>query len=131
MKHALSLVLFLCCFASIAAPKQEYYELRTYILKDKSQEEKVEKFLQDALLPALHRASIAHVGVFKPVETDTTYGKRIYLLIPYSSLDQFNKVPGSLTKDKQYLAAGKDYLDAAYENPPYARIQSILLKAFT
>jgi len=141
MKHTLWLLLILSAptvfaaptsaAATFSAPKQEFYELRTYFLKDKSQEESVDKFLQEALVPALHRASIPHVGVFKPVETDTTYGKRIYVLIPYHSLEQFMKTPDALAKDKQYLAAGKAYLNAPYYNPPYTRIQSILLQAFT
>lgn len=132
MKYAfLPHLLLLCVASAFAAPKQEYYELRTYLLKDKGQEEKVEKFLQSALLPALHRASIADVGVFKPLETDSTFGKRIYVLIPYASFDEFARMPEVLLKDKQYLDAGKEYLDAAYDNPPYVRIQKILLRAFT
>ena len=131
MKNILLLHFILSACTLFAATKQEFYELRTYYVREKSQEERVDKFLQEALVPALHRASIPHVGVFKPVETDTTYGKRIYVLIPYKTLDQFLKMPEVLAKDKQYLAAGKEYLDAPYDNPPYARIQSIVLRAFT
>jgi hypothetical protein len=129
------LVLVFCCgvtaVAFSAAPKREYYEIRVYSFKEKSQEEKIEKYLRDAYLPALHRAGISKVGVFKPLETDTTYGKRIYVLIPYSSLDQFTKLPAVLGKDKAYTTLGTEYLDAAYDNPPYTRIQTILLQAFT
>ncbi|MBA4056478.1 MAG: NIPSNAP family containing protein [Marivirga sp.] len=132
MKHIL-LVIF--CTISVSAisiaPKREYYEIKIYTIKDKSQEEKVDKFLKDAFLPALHRAGIGKVGVFKPVETDTTYGKRIYVFIPYSSMDQFTKLPEMLQKDKQYESAGREYLTAPFDNPPYVRIQSILLLAFT
>ncbi len=114
-----------------APPKREYYELRIYTFRDRSQEEAIDRFLKGALIPALHRASVPTVGVFKPVETDSTYGKRIYVLIPYSSLDQYTRVPEDLLKDKQYSAAGAEYLDAPYNNPPYTRMQSILLQAFT
>lgn len=131
-KRILLLIFCAISFAAIGAtPKREYYEIRTYFFKDKSQEEKVEKFLKDAFLPALHRAGINKVGVFKPVETDSTYGKRIYLLIPYKSLDQFTKLPEVMQKDKAYETAGQEYLNAPYTNPPYARIQSVLLLAFT
>jgi hypothetical protein len=125
---------FLCGISFItfsAAPKREYYEIRIYSFKEKSQEEKIEKFLKDAYLPALHRAGITKVGVFKPIETDTTFGKRIYLLIPYASLEQFTKIPDVLQKDQQFASAGAPYLDAPYDNPPYSRMQKILLKAFT
>ncbi len=130
----LILLLLLCgvSFAALSvAPKREYYEIRTYFFKDKSQEEKADKFLKDAYLPALKRAGISKVGVFKPVETDSTYGKRIYLLIPYTSLDQFTKLPDVLQKDKLFETAGQEYLHAPYTAPPYARIQSVLLLAFT
>jgi hypothetical protein len=129
------IVLLLVCYISLAsltaAPKREYYEIRTYFFKDKSQEEIVDKFLERAYLPALHRAGITKVGVFKPVEADSTYGKRIYVLIPYNSLDQFSKLPELLQKDKTYETAGQQYLNAPYTNPPYTRIQSVLLLAFS
>ncbi len=113
------------------AQKREYYELRTYILQGKSHEERVDKFLKEAFLPAMHRAGISKVGVFKPVESDTTSGKRIYVMIPYTSLDQFAKIPGVLDNDKQFQLAGMDYLNATFDNPPYIRIQSVLLQAFS
>jgi len=133
MKHLLIVIFCTSSFAAFSvALKREYYEIRIYTLKDKSQEEKVEKFLKGAFLPALHRAGIGKVGVFKPVETDTAaYGKRVYVFIPYSSMDQFTKLPETLQKDKQYESAGGEYLTAAYDNPPYVRMQSILLLAFT
>lgn len=132
MKHLLLLIFCGMSLAAVSvAPKREYYEIRTYYFKEKSQEEKVDKFLKEAYLPALHRAGIAKVGVFKPVESDSTNGKRIYLLIPYASMDHFTKLPEALQKDKQFEAAGKEYLEALYDNPPFTRIQSVLLQAFT
>lgn len=128
------LLLILCCFSAIAfsaPPKREYYEIRVYSFKDKTQEDKIDKYLKEAFLPALHRASVGKIGVFKPVETDTTFGKRIYVLIPFTSLDQYARLSETLQKDKQYDAAGKDYLETSYETPPYTRMQSILLQAFT
>src|SRR5882672_6006094 len=68
---ALFLLLTSCVFA---APPREFYELRTYRFKTNEQEQRTENYLQKALLPALHRANIKHVGVFKPVETDSTFG---------------------------------------------------------
>lgn len=111
-------------------PKQEFYSIRIYQLKSAAQEERVEKFLQTAYLPALHRLGIAQVGVFTPVDNDTAAVRRIYVLIPFNSLEQFLRLPALLEKDTQYLAGGKDYLDAVYNDPPYQRIESILLEAF-
>lgn len=113
-----------------AAQKQEFYNIRIYQLAIAQQEARVDSFLRQALLPALHRQGIEQVGVFKPVGNDTAAIRRIYVFIPLKSLDQFAALPASLTKDAQYLADGRSYLDATYDDPPYARIESILLQAF-
>lgn len=126
-------MLFISCFdtESIAAPSTEFYELKIYQIDTPEQEKVVEEYLQQAYLPALHRYGIAKVGVFKPIEQDTTYfGKRIYVLVPFQSLEKFAALPEALLKDKKYLEAGKKYIDAPYNAPPYARIESIILKAF-
>ncbi|MDR3712136.1 MAG: NIPSNAP family protein [Puia sp.] len=116
--------------ATSAPPKREFYSIRVYQLKTKEQEQTVDKYLQAAFLPALHRLGIAQVGVFKALGNDTAAVRRIYLLIPFRSVDQFVKLPSLLEKDNQYLADGKDYLDAAHNDPPYSRIETILLQAF-
>jgi len=111
--------------------KLEYYELKVYLVKDKDQEARVDLFLKKAYLPGLHKSGIKNIGVFKPLETDTAFGKRIYVLIPYRSLDQFAKITDELLADSQFNINGVEYLDAEYTNPPYLRIESTLLRAFT
>jgi hypothetical protein len=131
-RFVLLLFVFLAAISSYAQKeKREFYEIKTYKLKDKNQEVVVDAFLKNAYLPALHQAGIKKVGVFKPMETDSTFGKRIVVLIPYNSLEQFAKIPDLLTADKQFNLNGKEYLDAVYTNPPYERIESVLLRAFT
>lgn len=142
MKNKISLKLRLLFMAALlmttafinslsAAPaKQQYYEIKIYRTADKSQETRVDAYLKDAYLPALHRAGIPIVGVFKPVEADTAFGKLIYVFIPYKTIDQFIQLPDLLEKDKVFTEAGKSFTDAAYNEPPYLRHESILLKAF-
>lgn len=110
--------------------KQQYYEIRIYHVTDKTQEGKVDAYLKEAYLPALHRAGIPIVGVFKPVEADTAFGKLIYILIPLKTVDQFMQLPGLLLKDKVFADAGKSFTDAPFSEPPYKRYESIFLKAF-
>ena len=136
-KTALLFFLFIAGFRpgshaveTLAKEKQEFYSIRIYELKNKEQEERLDKFLQNALLPALHRQGIPQVGVFKPLSNDTAATRRIYLLIPVSNLEKFSSLPAALSGDAQYLADGKDYLDANHSDPPYIRIESILLQAF-
>jgi hypothetical protein len=110
--------------------KQQYYEIKIYRVADNTQAEKVDAYLKDAYLPALHRAGISTVGVFKPVETDTASGRLIYVFIPFNTMDQFMKLPDLLNKDKVYAEAGKSFCDAPWDKPPYVRLENILLKAF-
>ena len=130
--NALLLLLFVAVsFKSSGAAKQQYYEIRIYTISGPVQEKMVDAYLRDAYLPALHRAGIAKAGVFKPVETDTaSFGKLIYLFIPFKTIEQYAELPGILEKDKVYAEAGKSFVDAPFDNPPYQRQQSILLKAF-
>ena len=133
LTHALALILFTSLFLQVqAAPKREYYEIKIYTIETPEQEKILDEFLKNAYLPALHRAGINRVGVFKPIESDTAwFGKRVYVITPFNSLDQFASLDATLQKDKAYLEAGKDYIDAPYNSPPYFRIESIILQAFT
>jgi hypothetical protein len=130
--RTLLLLLFIALsFRSFSAPKQQYYEIRIYTVAGPEQESRVDAFLKDAYIPALHRAGISKAGVFKPVETDTaTFGKLIYVFIPYKTIEEYAELPSILEKDKAYADAGKSFIDAPFDNPPYMRNQSILLKAF-
>ena len=113
-----------------AAPKQEYYSLRVYSLKTKEQETRIDTYLQTALLPALHKMGITEVGVFKAIDNDTAAIRRVYVLIPFKNLEQWLGLAEALARDAQYASVGKDYLEATYDNPPYSRMESILLQAF-
>ena len=124
------LLLFVSLSAFAAPPKREFYEIKVYQVKNPDQEARVEKYLKDAYVPAMHRAGIKNIGVFKPVPTDSTAGKLIYVLTPLKSVDQLVGFSEALNKDAAYLSAGKDYIDAEYSNPPYVRIQSTILRAF-
>lgn len=132
MKRLILIVCFLTSHAvATNAAVREFYELRTYRFNDSTQLQRVEYYLQHALLPALHRHGIQKVGVFKPIESDTTYGKKLILLIPFKSLNDLESLEEKLSKDKQYLSDGKDYIDAPYDNPPYLRFEKTILKSFS
>ena len=125
------LILFFSFFGfQAAAQKMDFYQIKVYQLRNKEQEDRVDRFLQSAFLPALHRLGIAHVGVFKPLANDTAAIRRIYVFIPMNSLDQWTKIEQGLKKDKQISQDGADYLNALYSDPPYTRMESILLQAF-
>lgn len=117
--------------AAAKPPQREYYEIRVYHVKDAAQEGIVDQYLQQAFIPALRKAGISKVGVFKPVGNDTAADRRVYVLVPYRSLDQFVQLPHQLEADKQHATSGAAYVDAVYNAAPYTRMESILLQAFT
>ncbi len=123
------LLLFLMISCQPSA-RQEYYQLKVYNFSTASQEARLDKYLGDSYLPALHRAGIRHVGVFKPVEGEDDYGKKIYVLIPSRSIGDLVNLPGILERDKEYTADAADYIDAPYNAPPYDRIEVTLMRAF-
>lgn len=117
-------------YATGKKPRQEFYEIKIYHLKNTDQEKSVDDYLQHALLPALHKAGITKIGVFKPLANDTAADKLLYVFIPMNSMDQLLSLPLQLEKDAEYNNAGAAYLNAVYTSPPFTRMESILLKAF-
>jgi hypothetical protein len=117
-------------FGSLRAQSNDFYQLKIYSFENELQVKQVDSFLKQAFLPALHRSGISKVGVFKPVNEEQVQTKKIYILIPLKSLEQFEKLPELLDKDQQFQMDGKDYINASYDNPPYLRIESIILKTF-
>jgi hypothetical protein len=113
------------------APAPEFYSLLVYRIKNKDQEAKVDQYLRQAYLPALHRAGKNKVGVFKPVTSDTTaFGKLIYVLTPYRSLDEFNNISTDLNNDEKLKEDGSTYLNSKFNEAPFERMENILLRAF-
>lgn len=130
MRTSVLLSITTCLFA-LSAMGRDFYELKIYHLTSAEQSAQLDDFLKNAYLPALHRAGIPHVGVFKPIVNAEVADKRqVYVFIPYASYDQFSALDGVLVQDKLYRKAGEAYIQASYDAPPYERIETILLNAF-
>jgi hypothetical protein len=126
------LLLMLIVFANINAQnKREYYQLKTYTVNNEIQEQLVDTYLKKAFLPSLKRYGINSVGVFKLHNDTFVKADKIYVLIPFASLLQFETLEDFLLKDKAHLSDGETYLHAAHDKAPYERINSILMRAFT
>jgi len=111
-------------------PMREFYQLTVYHFKSPEQEKVLDNYFQNALLPALHRMKITNVGVFKSWANDTLADKLVYVFVPFKSLDMVTELPSKLKADAGYMSAGAPYIDAAYDDPPYSRMETILLHAF-
>ncbi len=134
MKKLTILVLsaLLLSFTTATKEVREWYELKIYTLDKPDQGKRMDDFLKDAYLPAMHKLGLSSIGVFKPLETDTaTFGKKIYVLIAYPSLQKFSEVQTNLNKDQEFQNRGKDYIEAKHDNVPFNRIETVLMKSFS
>jgi hypothetical protein len=130
-KQLLILAVLLFATTEIAlAAGRDFYQIQVYRLSSKAQETRTDNFLKMAYLPALHRAGIKTVGVFKPIPSDTISGNQIIVWLPLTSLDQLDKLQSTLSSDVAYQTQGADFLNSAFDNVPFQRKESILLKAF-
>lgn len=131
LSPVLTFVLAICFAVNAFAADREFYAIQIFNLENAAQEQQVDRYLEQAYLPALHRMGIQNIGVFKPIGNDTSSNRRIIVWIPFKKMDQFVSMTDKLAKDKQYQQAGMAYLDAAYNQPAYKRMETILLRAFT
>jgi hypothetical protein len=116
---------------AIAPPARQYYQLIVYHIKDKTQEQRLDKYLSEAYLPFLHRSGIKTVGTFKTANIDTARDKRIYVFVPFNSLNDFVRISQTLQENKGLVETGSEYITSDYTNAPYIRKESILMQAFT
>lgn len=130
----LSVLTVLVCMmmqsASSAVAKTMYIQLKVYHFQQAQQEQQLDQYLSNAYLPALHKLGFKQVAVFKPLKNSENADKLIYVLTYSDRLENFAKLDVNLEKDKQYQEAGKSYLDLAHNNPPFQRIETILMRAF-
>src|SRR5471030_770539 len=100
--------------ATAKAATREYFQLKIYHYKTQEQETRLEQYLQQAYVPAIHRAGIKYVGVFKPF-TQQDSDRKIYVFTPFSSLNKLAGIEQLLQADAKYLTDGQDYIDANYK----------------
>jgi hypothetical protein len=112
------------------AKEHDMYQLRIYHLKNTQEVARMDQYLENVYLPALHRLKYKDIGVFKPISNDTAATKLIYVIIPFKSLDDWAKLDENLHKDLAYQTGSADFMDATYDDPPFERMESVLLDAF-
>jgi len=128
---SLTLAVTSICWITPVKKTQAIYQLTVYHFKDSVQEKILDTYLEQALLPALHKLNYKQVGVFKSWANDTSAVKKIYVLVAGKSMDELSGIKDKLAKDAAYLEQGKTYLGAVYTSAPYSRMETIYLKAFS
>lgn len=115
-------------YAQSATGSKEMYELRIYELKGGGSLAPFDKYLSQALIPALNRHGIKNVGVFK--ESGKTEPPKVYVLIPYASATAYTEVRDKLIADEQYKKASEEYNNLPAERPVIDRFDTYLMFAF-
>lgn len=116
--------------ASLNAQNRAFFQLKIYTFDNVEQENTTDAYLKNAFLPAMKKLNINQVGVFKPHLNEKDSLRKIYVLIPFSSLTEFQNAEDALLKDETFLTAGESYIQANFDDAPYRRIESILLRTF-
>ena len=106
------------------------YQISVFNFATADQQKAIDSYLRTAYLPALHSQKIRNVGIFTPLANDTASSKRLYVIIPLKSFQQAATLDDEIRKDEQYMANSKNFREAAYNNPPFERIEKILLEKF-
>lgn len=109
------------------AQSREYYQLRTYHAF-RSQSAVLDRYLRDALIPALNRLHIGPVGVFTQTIGAVTPATRV--LMPSQSAEALLNVEQSLMQDSEYTKAGAEFLNAPDKSPAMLWIDSKMMRAF-
>lgn len=114
----------------LLAAEQQVLELRRYTLVDRAAEEKLDAYLENALIPALERQGLGPIGVFDQPEGAETDSVEVLLLIVGPSADAVTGAAAKLQSDEEYLRAAKEYLEIPADKPIVKRVQSELLVSF-
>ncbi|MGA9585316.1 MAG: NIPSNAP family protein [Terracidiphilus sp.] len=111
---------------SITRPR-EFYQLRRYALQSGPQAAMTEKYISEALIPALAKRA-GPVGAFRldiGPETPT-----FYVLIPILAPAMAGALELELAQDADYVKAAEPFWIAPEASPAFLRIDSSLLVAF-
>ena len=119
-------VLILSTTAADNAGRQ-YYELRVYTTKSEKQQNQISDYWQNAAVPAYNRMGVKPIGVFTELEDSPT--NKIYVVIPFDSLDAFAQVASKLAADSTYQKDAEEFMSVPKNDPAYVRFDSSLLLA--
>lgn len=112
---------------STIRPRQ-FYQLRRYFLQTGPQVAMTERYISEALIPALARKGSNPVGAFRldiGPETPT-----FYVLIPFEGMEFAGTLESELSRDEDYVKAAQPFWSAPASSPAFLRIDASLLSAF-
>ncbi len=109
------------------AKQREYYQIRRYFVQSGPQSSMTEKYISEALIPAL-AGKAGPVGAFRldiGPETPT-----FYVLIPLPTPAAAASLEVDLNQNETYIKAAEPLWSAPASSPGFIRVESSLLVAF-
>jgi len=125
-------------FAALASggdSARQWFELRTYHFATAEKQAAYEKFLAEAGAPALNRAGVEKVGVFKALAAEnptlklTSDPTELRLLLAHNSIESVLALESKLAADHAFQTAGQAILMAPKSDVAFVRCDSTLLLA--
>lgn len=111
-----------------AGGKKELYEMREYEIHFGSNQNDLHQYLEKALIPALNKFGVKHVGAFR--EIGKSDPAKIYVLIVYPSWEEYLTINNAVKNDDDFKKASAAYNQLPPEKPLYNRIITSLMIAF-
>ncbi len=109
-------------------PQKEIYEWREYEMHWGSDQSQLETFFKTALIPAYNKYGVKAIGVFK--ELSKSEPTKIYLLIPYASIEDFLSVTAKVKADADFLKNSEAYNAIKADKPVFNRYITSVMIAF-
>jgi hypothetical protein len=115
---------------------RQLIELRVYHFPSAAKRQAFEKFLADAMAPALNRAGVRPVGAFTLSAKDNPELKvqpdpnDLYVVLPHADAHSFLELGSRLASDQSLLQAGQSVILAPKSDPAFTRYETSLLRAF-
>ena len=108
---------------------REYYELRVYELRNGGKRSVVDDYWKNAMIPALNTLGVRSVGVF--TEMGQSEPPMFYVLLPYTSLEQWMQTRQQLDQQTTYQNNSDEYFERGTpDSPNFLRYKSSLMLAF-
>ena len=115
---------------------KQLIELRTYHFASPEKLRGFERFMGQAMIPALQRAEVGPVGAFRLLAKDnpalklTADPSDLYVLLPHDSFGEYLGLPDRMASDFSFLQAGLSTLTAPKSDPAFTRYESQLMVGF-
>ena len=112
---------------TVPSPR-EFYQLRRYSMQSGPQVATTEKYLSEALIPALARRGSSRIGAFRLEIGPQT--PSFYVLIPLEGGVAAATLEEELNRDDGYIKASEPFWSAPASSPAFLRMDSSLFVAF-